>query len=356
MPVPKFSLLTLKPLDSLFFGPNLGLELSSNAASLLFPLPWTVSGALIAHLVSKKGTLSEILESDASLEREERGELTKLMFYGPFLIHARCKWFPTPYDLKYEPAGSSGALYSSQLPPIIEVVEKIPAWIDEARLEKYVRGEEIEVDSGWEEPKLLEEVRLGIAVDDSTRTAMRGFLYTSRHLRMQDSAIGILAAWKTGEPLDLSGIVRLGGEGKASIIEVEDWNPSWFEDERIERGSVVKLVLISPAIYWDSSGKTSRRPPNERLEKLPGRPEVCKSRGRELVIGPSPVMVSGWDLARRRARRMYAAVPAGTTIYLRLKEETGRWELTREFWKLSLYWERGFGSPLVARARGDLCE
>ncbi len=369
MSIPDFTLVEFRPLDSLFFGGNIGLDLGSSASSLEFPLPWTVSGAILSHLIRESGEPSRFLKVGSTLEMEEGGELTKLMFYGPFLIVKKGtspdtpteRWYPAPYDLVYRPIKlfdkQIKGVYSAQLPPVIATMEEPPTWIDEGRLLAYARGEEVQPPSpqSKRETPIVAERRLGITLDDGTRTAARGLIYSSRHIRLDRASIGVLAAWKDGNGLSVSGVVRLGGEGRPSEVNSSIWVPEWLKEERIKGDSVVRIVLLSPAIYRGPNGTFARRPPDEALSKLPGRPEICRLRGRELVIGPPPEMISGWDYARRRAKRMYPAVPAGTVIYLRLREEADRWELTREFWHLSLYWERGLGSPMVALTGGDVC-
>jgi len=346
---PEFELISLKPLDSLFFGDNMGLDLNSPGGGLRFPLPWTVSGALLyAHIMSVHNLGSSYgLTSNWDEGVEERGDLTGFMFYGPFLIWRGKKWFPCPLDLSVSVEGlqpsQNPKLYSSQLPPIMPREDKCK-WIPHDLLERYSEGNKVEPINEVEEP-IFEEKRLGIHLDDVNRTVVEDFLYTSRHIRLKDASIGVLVASKGEARIEVPPLIKLGGEGRPVRVTRERWTPKWLSNDVLKAGSVVKVVLLSPAIYR-KNGKDVRIPEL----KLPGKPELLESRSALVISGP-PVLVSGWDLKRARARKLYAAVPPGTVFYLKLSEDVGRWELTYNFWRLSLFWERGFGSLLISPVR-----
>ncbi len=340
---PEFELLSLKPLDSLFFGDNLGLDLNSPGGGLRFPLPWTVSGALLyAHIMSTGNLGSSYgLTSDWDEEIEEEGDLTGFMFYGPFLVWKGKRWFPCPLDLNAMVylSRTNSKLYSSQLPSIIPGEGRCN-WIPHDLLERYAEGKLNSVNE-VEEP-IFEEKRLGIHLDDASRTAVEDFLYTSRHVRLKEASIGVLVASKGDVRLEVPPVIKLGGEGRPVGVTRESWTPKWLKDDVLKANSVVKVVLLSPAIYR-REGKDVSVPEL----KLPGKPKLLE-RGSALMVSGPPRLVSGWDIKRARARKLYAAVPPGAVFYLKLGEDVGRWELTYSFWRLSLFWERGFGSPLIS--------
>ncbi len=355
MGIPDFELVAMRPLDSFFFGRSRGLDLSSSATSFEFPLPWTVSGALLgahASITEDLGTGRKLGELTWDEDIEERGELTGFMFYGPFLIWEGKEWFRPPEDLRVKFIHSrTGKLYRDQLPALVPEEKEFPGWIDHETLEKYSNGEK--VDLKVEGPRISEERRLGTHLDDLTRTVKEGFIYSAIHRRLPPgSSIGVLITGKRGQKLANFSLVRLGGEARVSRVERSQWRPGWLDDRGLSGGDVVKVVLLSPAIYR-RNGENVRVPPIDRLRD---KVKLCRLGGRTLVIGRKPTRVSGWDMRRKRARKMYSAVPPGTVYYLRLKGSMSRWELTLDFWKLSLYWERGFGSPLVALSGGVRCE
>lgn len=361
------TIVELEPLDSLFFGDNKGMELNEGGRTLKIPLPWTISGTLLFHYVSTTQRLEDVRIGceEGGCTSEERGEATVFAFYGPFIAYGGTYWFHPPGDLIAREGAKGetvelqvlkprrgGSGYASQLPPVLlpvhwEVYGKL---IDAESLANYSEGASTIVVP--RPPELKEERRLGIHVDDERRTVKLGYIYTSTHVRVP---LGLkycmIAARKDGKDLSFNGLVRLGGEGRVARMTTTKWTPPWLREEKLEAGSIVKVVLLSPAIYR-RDGRNVRIP---SLEELPGRPQVCELGGEKLVLGGRPVRVSGWDFVARRAKKMYSAVPPGTVYYLKLREDADRLDLTLSFWRLSSYWERGFGSPLVANVGGVGC-
>lgn len=361
-------LIELEPLDTVFFGDPRGMELNLGGKSLRLPLPWSISGALLYFYILNGGSLNDVrigCEDDAEeCISEEKGESTVFAFYGPFLSYGGRYWFNAPADLilkdgkvtLLKPYDGKGG-YRDFLPRIYlpEGSEPlIDEFVDHEFLESYAEGRIIELKGKVTFD--FEERRIGIHIDDSKRTVKAGYTFSCVHRRPKFGLkYSMLVAEKSRRDFKFSGIVRLGGEGRAAKITERNWKPNWLERSLLKGGTTVKVVLVSPAIYR-RNGKDTRIPD---ISNLPGKPKLCTldipkgnkkngNGGNELVIGRGPIFISGWDLPRNRARRMYAAVPPGTVYYLKLEDDVDRAELTLSFWKLSLFWERGFGSPLVA--------
>ncbi len=370
----KFKLVELEPLDTVFFGDARGMEFNVGGRSLRLPLPWTVSGALLTHYLVKTGRVEDLsmgCDDSGECESEERGEATVFAFYGPFIHYGGTYWFTAPADLvalkktslsedkrcwptaqadlsagedemSLVEAREGGEGYARYMPLKLPLGSEPYGMVDHEFLERYADGE-------FAKPKKpenfdFEERRVGIHIDDGRRTVKTGFTFSSIHRRPRPGLrYAMLLAEKLERGFSFSGLVRLGGEGRAAIVYEREWMPSWLSDRRLEAGTKVKAVLISPAIY--RRGEFDSRIPD--LQGLPGSPEILKLGDRPLVIGGKALMVSGWDMRTGRARKMYSAVPPGTVYYLKLKEDANRLDLTLSFWRLSLFWERGFGSPLL---------
>ncbi len=356
-------LVELEPLDTLFFGDNKGMEFNFGGISLEMPLPWTVSGALLFKYVSETGRISDVRKgclNGGECEQEERGEATEFAFYGPFISFGTSLWFPPPADLIRRegsrdidiitPKARYGG-YSSFMPSVYLPYgwETYNEFVDHVFMEKYAEGI---IEKPKRPPKVYKERRVGIHIDDSRRAVKTGFTFSSTHIRPPfGMKYAVLVSRKDGNNIDFSGLVRIGGEGRPAKVSTRDWKPSWLKARKLRAGKVVKVVLLSPAIYR-LDGKNVRLPD---LAGLPGNPELCRIGESDLVIGGKPMRVSGWNSITKRARKMYTAVPSGTVYYLKLREDVDRLDLTSSFWKLSSFWERGFGSPLISLG-GVECE
>ncbi len=364
-------LLELIPYDSSFFGDSRGLGRGGQGSTLRFPTPWTLSGAALYLYAALTGDWSSAGASKSEAE-EERGEATDFTFYGPFLRCSGRLWFWPPQDVVVRDVGGRKALrvlqpvqrdargYHRWLPPIVQTKEDEPVsgMLSLEALRAYLKEKPEIGDPVRDVVSLSEERRLGLTISETTGTSEQGLLYTSVHLRppkvmvnggVADISFCALISRKSGEELrELDGIVRLGGEGRPARVTTHTMAEPlpWLQDEELEAGDVVKLVLLSPAIYRD--GRVGVSHPD--LSGLPGRPEYVRVNGHILWIVGRPWKLSGWSLKARRARPMYSAAPPGSVYYVRLGEPASRLELTLAFWRRSLFWERGFGSPMVVRA------
>ncbi|MEM2219627.1 MAG: type III-B CRISPR module-associated protein Cmr3 [Candidatus Korarchaeum sp.] len=351
-------LIELEPLDTVFFGDARGMELNIGGRSLSIPLPWTVSGALLSHYLLRTGKYGDVMRGcenvNGECESEEKGEATVFAFYGPFLHFKDRYWFSPPADLVRDGGkvglirfrvGGSG--YAQQLPSVYLPLDAEPygMLVDHEFLNCYANGKITKPRS--EDHFDHEERRVGIHIDDSKRVVKTGYTFSCVHRRPRFGLRYAVLIWEKEErDFNFSGILRLGGEGRVAKVSERglkevDGRFFWLDNRELEAGNYVKVVLLSPAIYR-SGDRDIRAPDHQMLQKLPGRPELL------MTVGGRATMVSGWNMRAKRARKMYAAVPPGTVYYFKLNEKVNRLDLTLSFWKLSLFWERGFGSPLVA--------
>ncbi len=357
-------LLTLKPLDSLFFGGGKGVPLSGDSSSLYHPLPWTVSGALITLAYSKG--LNVISKSEWSEEEEERCDILNYAFYGPFVHYKGMLWVPAPRDfvikefrmsspnkiefmlLEQAKLKDAGDGYHEELPPLVLSQ-------DDYHLYDHVRNPLVPLSSlkgptsVVDPPVINGEGRIGIKLDRSRGVVEAGMLYRTTHIRVPEDFSYAMVPFRkvngrpeisSSNPLNLTGVVRLGGEGRPSLVKtVESEELESLMNSKVSAGKVVRVILVAPAIYLKGE-KTVSLPD---LKGLPGNPSWV---GPQVVTG-KPIRVSGWSLASGRAKRMFSAVPSGTVYYLKVEKEVTVSDFLAEFWRLSLYWDRGFGSPLL---------
>ncbi len=393
-------LVLIEPFDSLFFGGGVGVPLGGSSRSMPHPTPWTVSGSVLSFLVRKHG-LKTVLNSSGEGDvesKEERGEYIKYAFYGPLIYFSEELWMPAPRDLEVvwakedemklralkagdedksrsgrikgggdgQPAKSQKMLtnesYRNDLPPIVLSSDSIYLYdhfelplIRLRDIDDY--GDSLGIMLLRGAPRVYPEERLGIKIDEERGSAEEGMLYCTVHIRVQEgerdlkyrrmgyAMISVGMADKEVIP-DIHGIERLGGEGKPAGIFTDGGRHirQLGEGEELQPGEVLKVILVSPAVYIRDERKTTALPD---ISGLPGKPEWIGPR----VVTSAPQRLSGWSISLGRARRMYSAVPPGTVYFLRMSEGADKMEFLLEFWRLSLYWDRGFGSPVVVKLR-----
>ncbi|GEM_PF-5432583 len=390
----------IEPFDSLFFGGGIGVPLGGSSRSMPHPTPWTVSGAVLSLLVRKHG-LDSVLNSSGGGDvesEEEKGRYIKYAFYGPLIYFSEELWVPAPRDLEVVWAredemklralkaeawdksmsgrvregddGQSatphemlvGESYRNDLPPIVLSPDSIYLYdhfelplIRLRDIDDY--GDSLGILLLRGAPKIYPEERLGIKMDEERGSVEEGMLYRTVHIRVQEgerdlryrrmgyAMISIGMADKEVIP-DVHGIERLGGEGRPAGIFTDSGRhiQQFRGGEELQPGEVLKVVLVSPAIYMRDKWRTTTLPD---ISGLPGRPEWIGPR----VVTSAPRRLSGWSIPLGRARKMYSAVPPGTVYFLRMSEGADKMEFLLEFWRLSLYWDRGFGSPVVVKLR-----
>ncbi len=361
----------VQPYDSLFFGGGIGVPLRGDSRSLIHPIPLTVSGSILSLLMEKKGKdhvlTRKAMEGSNLEELEEKGMALRYALYGPLILYRGEFWVPAPRDLiinwakrgdmelevipqNAEPGGNENGLEPPLLGPsdlyLYDHFDFPIAPLKELT-SSYLYGNTMVVRNM---PRIYTESRLGIALDRSKGAVKMGFLYRTTHIRGQESRHGRMSYAMISIPLDgrekisdLSGVTRLGGEGRPALITTENLSLRWLgADRRLNEGDEIKVILVSPAIYLNSNGTTTNVPD---VSELPGRPEFIPPK----VISSRPLMISGWNLRLKRARRMYSAVPPGTVYRMKVRESVRMWDMMISFWKLSLYWDRGMGSPLLLK-------
>jgi len=158
-----------------------------------------------------------------------------------------------------------------------------------------------------------DDPRIGIARDRSTATVLEGMLYTSRAITLVPG-VSFLVGVRGGHGcVPSSGLLRLGGDGRAATIAPFDAaidDPPW---ERVPSRDRFTLWLVSPGAF-------------EGGWRLPG----CQN-GRTWCVGTLKAeivaasvaryeVVSGWDVARNRPKPATRVVPAGAVYWLERKE------------------------------------
>jgi CRISPR-associated protein Cmr3 len=201
-------------------------------------------------------------------------------------------------------------------------------------------GPEAFPDDGLVTPDELARVepRVGIARDIGLRTALQGHLYTldtqrwqTRVAFRQEVSYGLHALLDgvTRAELPSTLVLNLGGERRLAWATAEE-RGNWFADEMLtERvGQAILeqggwwLALATPGAFhagWRPRWLTEAADGwHARLETADG---VAIDAGVLCgLVSDAPVLVSGWNLARREPKPVRRLMPGGATWFFRLPD------------------------------------
>lgn len=176
--------------------------------------------------------------------------------------------------------------------------ESAVGWLDEEGLVAYLQGVPPERIIG-NEAVFEREDRVGIGLNKH-RTAQRSLFYEAQFIRPQPG-IGLLVEVNAGLFPDEKGMIAIGGEGRSGWYRKVSYSPSLPQ----AMDGQVKIVLLTPAYF--SGGW---QPLNGDWSPWLG-PEA---RLVSLAIG-KPLLISGWDLARKKPRALHHYLPAGSVFF-----------------------------------------
>ncbi len=189
---------------------------------------------------------------------------------------------------------------------------------------------------------IIPEPKIGIGRSTVTHSTKEGKLYCVDMKRLKN--LSLLVDF---EGLDFSdnGLIKLGGEGKASSYKKYDGDinidtPKFEQDE-----NRFKIVLTTPAIF--KNGWLS-----EWIDKntLDGNYGGLKLKLLTAAIG-KPVNIGGFDMKKRIPKCMYRAVPSGSVYYFKLVEGDMEKVVSLFHQKAisDIYPEQGFGIAYVGK-------
>jgi len=267
-------------------------------------------------------------------------------------LFAVARMAPTP-----PAAGLASSAELPLLPVLAQADRHKPAggyWLTEAGFGKYLAGrvpDDAQID--WVKSNALWqfEHRVGVGLDAAQRRAKDGQLFSMQAVAMLKRGhrldrrnekeqpvgydVGFLATVSGAEP-PTSGLVRLGGDGRAAALHpVNDYRPPAPDYEAIVAARCCRLLLTSPGLFaggWLPSGANAatRRADGAIRFELHGVSGwlVC-------AAVPRAEVVSGWDLARWQPKPALRAAPTGSVWWLdeldatpdalRKLAETGLW-------------------------------
>lgn len=299
----------LQPTDVLFFRDGRPIEGSLAGHGAAWPLPSVTDAALHAalhraypvdiagidgdstrgvgdhvHRAVRKGTIRD----DLRLRR-----FGSMLTAGPFPVNREGIWhFPRPRDLEGDtlaptllPAQSDDSLSSSLSKPLKHAVAntrppskeaKGKAWLTGAAFQEYLQGSTNSQDGVDDADFFDAEHTVGIAIDPETQNTGQGDasgkIYSAQYLRLREGwRLGLFASTRNGESPLLEKLLTEQG-GRPAIVVGGQQRVCTAESQHVAqphlpRGlnqgfgnkHLVKWVLLTPAIWPETSEGTSRR-------------------------------------------------------------------------------------------------
>jgi CRISPR-associated protein Cmr3 len=324
----------LTPLDTLFFGDgspfNAGETGQMEVRGVFPPNPATAVGALRAAFARQLGWDGKNWNGEIINKLGAGLDLGPLSFSGPYLTRNGVPLFPAPLHL----------LRSGEHLTWLESGEELRTDIGDARLPEIEKqyddssGEEITgfkpLENAYLTLEAMEQVlsgdppnpgdienadrlwaserRTGIQRDAETRTTKENALYQIVHVRPKRGVALVMGVEGYEDPVP--GLAILGGESR--MVEISACESFALPQRPVLNSEVGTLrytvTLVTPA--WIQENDWSK--PGGQLGSLPGR----------IVSGcvGKPVMIGGWDSAKREPLPLRPHLPAGSTWFLEAHE------------------------------------
>ncbi len=324
--------LFLKPNDTFFFrdGRPFTRGEQSEGYSIETPSPSTVMGALRTAYIAFCGDMERFASDQMKSVIGTKQSLASasIQIKGVFLGRGDGPlYYPTPRDLVSEKKSGSATLYplsmesqsdtfssNSKLSTLLTwnnstvQVEHAGGYISGDNLRKYLLGETSNLTSE-KSGFIIDEPKVGITRSHKTLATDEGMLYRINMKRFSDSEFGFVVDVDGIDQLPESALIKLGGEGKSFSYKIttQKTDPILADDcstvrEMVRDSGKFKLYLATHAIFNDGW--------------LP----KCFHGDIELITAAvgNYVTIGGWDVAHRRPKKVYRAVPAGSVYYFRV--------------------------------------
>jgi len=305
------------------------------ARSMFPPTPRTMQGVIRTHYLEMKGVDWRAYR-DGRVDREilEKiggpDDLGTLRLEGPFVARKKKedgkieRLVRAPFDLlkrKGDRTDRSLILLSPEQEPSFKTnapfegwralrgpdadYEEVSGWLTEAGLKAYLEGKTPKPEDILEDREVIvREERVGLGLDYGRRTGRQSLFYQAEFVR-PCPGVGLLVGVNAGLFTAEKGVIAIGGEGRLGHYSRVKVSGAPNLPQVIDGSKQAKIVLLTPAYF--SGGW---HPINRDWSPWLGRGVRLVS----LAIG-KPLLISGWDLARGRARSLHHYLPAGSVFY-----------------------------------------
>ncbi len=232
------------------------------------------------------------------------------------------------------------------------------AWLHEAGLQSYLKGEPIaEEHVVGEDDVLAREPRVGIARERSTSSCQRGMLYFIEHVRLLPG-FGLGARVNNCPEVELPSTVRLGGEGRMSALHTAPWRCMDWPGiaQAIETGPGLfgehgfKMVFLTPVRFGGDRAVPAGFKPGIRDGARVYQGSIA---GIECTLvsmcADRPVRLGGWDMAAGKQKPRHSYIPAGSVYYFATRSSGSELVQALHDTKLGLDSSIGFGHVVIGR-------
>ena len=304
--------LRLTPLDSWFFRDGRPFhqgEPSADVESIFPPSSFTVVGAIRAHLARNMDWREGSWNEKITRVLGDGYNLGPLEFRGPFLGREKGKviepLFPVPLHLlgkRKDDGGHEFSLLSPgdkiecdlgrvRLPGAMGIEGMKPFtryYLTGERLAEVLKGETEDLEIVDSKDLWDTEYAVGLARDETSRTAKEGYLYSSCKIRLNHGACLLIGIEGVKNGFDDRFAFPMGGESRMAIAERVDLQKdlSRIPDPQLKDGRLrFTLTHITPAFLkrWPGLG--------EGLPGVPGKViSACIER---------PLRIGGWNSLKK---------------------------------------------------------
>ena len=338
-----------------------------------WPNPSTAYSALLSafHKAWPIPQKWETIPAWSANSKGENGRFGGLKTFGPLPCRDGKIYLPTPADLKLHSIAAPirNLPGKSNLPKNIRYPvgsaegaskESPGKWISMDDFERYRNGD-FQVETFSDNDFFESENRTGLALD-ANRIAQKGRLYFTSYLRLLEGVrmclfaeCGAICGEKKIDVVEqfFHGTapkeILLGGQRGIAFARRETFDSSRkrnFLPERKEKGTCVKWILLSPAMYQSGwlpgfieprTGKVLLRTyTNLPREKYPSRDawrRACRGERREIhatltaAVIPKTLCYSGWNVQKNCPEPTKLLVPPGSVYYFEAESESDAEEL-----------------------------
>lgn len=243
------------------------------------------------------------------------------------------------------------------LPVLAQADRRKPAggyWLTESGYRKCLAGRVPDAETDWVKSRDLWRIdqRVGVGLDAARRRAQDGQLFSMQAVALAKREhggamdVGFLATVRGAAP-PTSGLVRLGGDGRAAALHLAAAYQASPDYVAISTAKRCRLLLTSPGLF--DTPLAAGEGLGERAGWLPSGANAASRRADGAIrfdlhgvsgwlvcaAVPRAEVVSGWDLARWQPKDAQRAAPTGSVWWLdeldatpealRKLAETGLW-------------------------------
>ncbi len=200
-------------------------------------------------------------------------------------------------------------LAQGQYVPILQAPAGKPEtgyWLNEQGFNDYLQGKQptstqlVKSSDLWKA-----EVRLGIALEQKSRTASEGQIYTTEAITLKEN-VYLLAEIQGSPDFPKDGTLRLGGDGRGAAFFSENLNP--LNVAQVKNGKI-KVLLTSPAIF-SQGWKLPTQDEHDVIHFQGGTARMVTA------SVPRHQVVSGWNLATWKPKDAERVTPTGSVYWL----------------------------------------